>query len=117
MNDIPTVHALPRDRVFDAETVTVYRMDDGPQTGMTVVEITDTHGIVIGRTITDADGTRQDIGDYVLDRSPVQRCNDWAVHPIGGGKRLTAIVAPGVSSNPGTLTTMAAQHGDKTATA
>lgn len=117
MSNIAAVHALPRNLVLEADTVTVYRMDAGPRAGAMVIEVTDAHGTVLGRTITEGEGTRQDVADSVLDRSPLQRCSDWTTHPIGKGKRLIAMVTLAVSSNPGTLRIEAAQHSDSAATA
>lgn len=111
MNDrIPTVHEMPRDVAIDADTVSTYRMTEGHQAGMTVVEVLNGHQQVIARTIANADGKREDVADAALDASPVERCGDWAIHPIGNGRRSTAMVSLSVSRTRGTLDAMRAAH-------
>lgn len=99
MNGLATVHRMPHDLAVDAHSVTAYQLDDGPRKGMTVVEVTDRHQQVIARTVTDAVGSREEVAELVLARSPLQRCAGWAIEPFGRRKRVAALVALRVSSH------------------
>ncbi|MFB6489551.1 hypothetical protein P2A57_23495 [Xanthomonas perforans] len=99
MNGLATVHHLPHDLAVDAHSVSAYQLDDGPQKGMTVVEVTDRHQQVIARTVTDATGSREEVAELVLARSPLQRCAGWAIEPFGRRKRVAALVSLRVSSH------------------
>lgn len=110
MIGLATVHDLPRDLALDAFSVSSYQLDDGPQEGMTVVEITDRHQQVIARTVTDAQGGREEVADIVLARSPIERCADFAVEPFGRRKRVIALVALRVSTRTATLDQLRAQN-------
>ncbi|GMA29481.1 hypothetical protein [Arenivirga flava] len=97
MTGIPSVLQLNREDAIAADVVSAYLLDDGPQQGMTVVEIFDAHQVVLGRTITDAVGPREQVADAVLDRSELERCSEYAVEPLGQRKRVTASVIVRVS--------------------
>lgn len=107
---IPAVTEMSRDVAIDADIVSAYRLEEGPQAGMTVVEVLDVHEKVIARSVVGAEGSRQEVADLALDRSPIERCGDWAVHPIGRGKRITAMVIIGASRGSGTLEAMRARQ-------
>jgi len=107
---IPAVTEMPRDVAIEAETVSAYRLEAGPQAGMTVVEVLDVHEKVIARSVVGAEGSRQEVADLALGRSTVERCGAWAVHPIGRGKRITAMVIIGASRGSGTLEAMRARQ-------
>lgn len=97
MSGIPSVLQLTRDDAIAAETVSSYVLEEGPQEGMTVVEVFDAHHVVLGRTITDAAGTRELVADAVLERSELERCSEYSVDPLGKRKRVVASVALRVS--------------------
>lgn len=99
MNGLATVHFMPHDLAVDAHSVTAYQLDDGPRKGATVVEVTDRHQQVIARTVTDAAGSREEVAELVLARSPLQRCAGWAIEPFGRRKRVAALVTLRVSSH------------------
>lgn len=103
MIGLATVHDLPRDLAVDAASVSSYQLDAGPQAGMTVVEISDRHQQVIARTVTDARGSREEVADLVLGRSPLERCAVFAIEPFGRRKRVAASVALRVSARTATL--------------
>ncbi len=109
-SSIHSVHGMPRDVAMDADTVSTYQMTDGPQAGMTVVEVLNAHRVVIGRSIVDAPGTREDVADLALGRSPIERCANWAIDPIGKGKRSTAMVILRASNSTGSLDALRAKH-------
>ena len=97
MPGIPSVLELTRDDAISADTVSAYVLDDGAQEGMTVVEVFDAHQVVLGRTITDATGSRERVADAVLERSELERCSDYSVEPLGKRKRVAASVILRVS--------------------
>lgn len=97
MTGIPSVLQLNRDDAFTADVVSAYLLDEGPQQGMTVVEVFDAHHVVLGRTITDAAGSREQVADAVLERSELERCSEYAVDPLGKRKRVVASVILRVS--------------------
>lgn len=98
MPGIPSILELARDTAIEADIVSAYVLDDGPQQGMTVVEVFDAHQVVLGRTITDAAGSREDVADLVLARSELERCADFSIEPLGKGKRVSAAVTLRVSA-------------------
>jgi hypothetical protein len=111
VNDrIPAVTEMTRDAAIAADIVSAYRLEEGPQAGMTVVEVLDVHEKVVARSVVGAEGSRQEVADLALGRSLVERCGDWAVHPIGRGKRITAMVAIAASRSTGTLEAMRARQ-------
>ncbi len=107
---IPTVHELPRELAIDIDHISTYQMADGPQAGMTVVEALNEHRVVLARSIVAAPGTREDIADMTLTRSPLERCAAWTIDPIGRGKRSTAMVIPRPSDFRGTFETIRDRH-------
>ncbi len=108
---IPALHEMTRALATDADTVVTYRMADGPQEGMTVVEAMDAHRRVIARTITSAAGTREDVADLTLAGTLIERCATWGVDPIGNNKRSAAMVILSTTATRGTLDAMRAAHG------
>lgn len=108
---IPSIREMTRELAIDADTVSTYQLNEGYQAGMTVVEAVNAHQQVIARTITDADGTREAVADVTLAGTTIERCSNWAVHPIGNGRRSTAMVSISMSSTTGTLDAMRARHG------
>lgn len=92
------MHDLGRSPSTAAHSVTAYRLESGPQAGMTVVEINDVYQQVIARTVAREPGSREDVADLVLARSALERCADFTIEPFGRRKRVIALVTLRLSS-------------------
>lgn len=107
---IASVHQMPREIALEADTVITYQLDEGEQAGMTVVEVLNAHRLVIARSITAADGTREDVADLTLHQSSVERCSNWAIDPIGKRKRSTAMLSVRMSNTTASLDALRERH-------
>ncbi len=97
MSDIPTLQNLPRTAATRAHAVSAYTIDDRHEV---VVEVFDEHDTVLARTVIESEAGRETVVDALLEDSYLDRYSGFAVDPLGGRRRLTALAGLRLSLDP-----------------